>query len=847
MNSTGPRLPPPSDIADPDAVLETFIDWAGATGMSLYPAQEEALIELLSGANVILSTPTGSGKSLVAAGAQYATLAAGGRSVYTAPIKALVSEKFFALCEMFGRDRVGMLTGDAAVNADAPVICCTAEVLANQALREGTLAEVDLIVMDEFHFYAESDRGWAWQVPLVEMPQAQFLLMSATLGDVTFFERDLSRRTGRPTAHVSAGERPVPLFFSYVTTPVHESIAELLETDRAPIYVVHFTQAAALERAQALTSVRVASRAARDEIGRQIAHFRFSAGFGQTLNRLIRHGIGVHHAGMLPRYRRLVERLAQDGLLSVICGTDTLGVGINVPIRTVLLTGLTKFDGQRQRQLSAREFHQIAGRAGRAGFDTAGTVVVQAPEHEVENARLLARAGDDERKKKRIVRKKPEPGRVNWTEATFERLVAADPEPLRSAFRITHSMMLNLIARPGDPVEAVHHLLEDNHDDRPAQRHNVLSAVGIYRALLAAGVVERLDPPEPSGRAMRLTVELQADFALNQPLSPFALACLEVLDRQAPDYSLDVVSIIEATLDDPRQVLLAQRHQARGEAVAQMKADGLEYEERMALLEDITHPRPLADLLEATLAIYRRGHPWVEDYEVSPKTVVRDMYERAMTFAEYIRWYGLARSEGAVLRYLADAYRALRQTVPTSARTEELTDLIEWLGESVRQTDSSLLEEWAALVDPDDGQAGLAGVRPPVADGGPPALTGNLRAFRVLVRNALFRRVELAARGQWQALAELDGPAGWDEDTWAAAVAGYEQMHGELDTGPDARGPHLLIVEEQGRSWFVRQIFNDPDGDHDWGIGARVDLDASDRAGEAVLQIETVGMLELIN
>ncbi len=844
----GGRLRLPEGTSDPDTVFALFTDWASAGGLELYPAQEEALIELLSGANVVLATPTGSGKSLVALGAQYATVAAGGRSVYTAPIKALVSEKFFALCRAFGADRVGMLTGDAAVNPAAPVICCTAEVLANQALREGATADVDLVVMDEFHYYADPDRGWAWQVPLVELPQAQFLLMSATLGDMDFFRRDLTQRTGRPTALVDSGGRPVPLFYSYVTTPVHESIAELVATDRAPVYVVHFTQAAALERAQALTSVPVASRAVRDEIGGRIAGFRFGAGFGHTLNRLVRHGVGVHHAGMLPRYRRLVEQLAQDGLLAVICGTDTLGVGINVPIRTVLLTGLAKFDGQRQRQLSAREFHQIAGRAGRAGFDTAGTVVVQAPEHEVENERLLARAGDDERKRKRIVRRKPTAGQVNWSRATFDRLVAAPPEPLRSTFQVSHSMILNLIARPGDPVDAVHHLLEDNHDERPSQRRNVLRAVAIYRALLAAGVVERLATPEASGRRMRLTVDLQADFALNQPLSPFALASLEVLDPDSPTYALDVVSVIEATLENPRQVLLAQRHLARGEAVAEMKADGLDYEERMAALEEVTYPQPLAELLEATLEVYRRGHPWVNDYEVSPKSVVRDLYERAMSFAEYVRYYGLARSEGAVLRYLADAYKALRQSVPEALRTEELTDLVEWLGETVRQTDSSLLEEWSALVDPKraDALAAAQGSgRRSARDDEPPPVTANPRAFRVLVRNAMFRRVELAARRRWQELAELDGETGWDADAWADTVTDYEEAHGPIPTGPDARGPHLLVVRQDGRTWSVRQIFDDPDGDHDWGISARVDLDASDAAGEAVVAVGAVGLLPL--
>jgi len=464
------QLPP---AADPDSVFDAFADWAERRDLSLYPHQEEALIEIVSGANVIVSSPTGSGKSLVAAGAHFAALAQGVRSFYTAPIKALVSEKFFALCEMFGADSVGMMTGDASVNSTAPIICCTAEILANIALREGERADVGQVVMDEFHFYADPHRGWAWQVPLIELPQAQFVLMSATLGDVSRFERDLSRRTGRPTAVVRSAQRPVPLVFSYVLTPLHETVRELLDTKQAPVYVVHFTRAAAVEQAQALMSVNVCTRAEKDAIAEMIGKFRFTAGFGKTLSRLVRHGIGVHHAGMLPRYRRLVETLTQAGLLKVICGTDTLGVGINVPIRTVLLTALSKYDGTRIRLLQAREFHQIAGRAGRAGFDTVGSVVVQAPEHVVENERALAKAGDDPKKRRRVVRKKPSDGFVSWGPPTFDRLVAAEPEPLQSSFAVSHSMLLNVIAWPGDAFAAMRHLLTDNDEDPAAQRRHI--------------------------------------------------------------------------------------------------------------------------------------------------------------------------------------------------------------------------------------------------------------------------------------------------------------------------------------------------------------------------------------
>jgi superfamily II RNA helicase len=839
---TGPasladRLPP---TPDPDALYDSFAAWAAEGGLELYPHQQEALIEVVSGSNVVLSTPTGSGKSLVATGAHFAALAAGRRTFYTAPIKALVSEKFFALCATFGPERVGMMTGDASVNAGAPIVCATAEVLANIALREGEGADVGQVVMDEFHFYADPERGWAWQVPLLELPHAQFLLMSATLGDVSRFEADLTRRTGRPTAVVASVDRPVPLHYVYATTPLHETISELLDTAEAPVYVVHFTQAAAIERAQALMSVNVCSRAEKDAIAALIGQFRFSAGFGRTLSRLVRHGIGVHHAGMLPRYRRLVERLAQAGLLKVICGTDTLGVGINVPIRTVLFTALAKYDGRRTRLLKAREFHQIAGRAGRAGFDVAGTVVVQAPEHVVENERALAKAGDDPKKRRKVVRKKPPEGSVAWSRATFERLVAAEPEPLASRFRVSHAMLLNVIARPGDAFAHLRHLLEDNHEERPAQRRHIRAAIAAYRALLAAGVVERLDAPDAQGRTVRLTVDLQADFALNQPLSTFALAALELLDPHSPTYALDVLSVLEATLEDPRQVLAAQLSRARGEAVAAMKAEGIEYEERMNRLDEVTWPKPLSELLEVAYETYRRGHPWVADYELSPKSVARDMYERAMTFAEYVGFYGLSRSEGLVLRYLADAYKALRQTVPADARTAEVVDLTEWLGELVRQVDSSLLDEWERLRDP---AAAALPVEHPL-DERPPPVTANTRAFRILVRNALFRRVELAALRRHDQLGELDADDGWDSARWAEALGAYFAEHDTVGTGAAARGPALFQVREEPGRWYVRQVLDDPAGDHDWGISAEVDLAASDEAGTAVVRVTGVGRMD---
>ncbi|WP_184830170.1 DEAD/DEAH box helicase [Jiangella mangrovi] len=828
---------------DPDSLYDAFTTWAGERGFDLYPAQQDALIELVSGSHVILSTPTGSGKSLVAVAAHFAAMADGRRTFYTAPLKALVSEKFFALIEIFGAANVGMMTGDSSVNPSAPIICCTAEILANIALRSGNDADVGQVVMDEFHFYSDPQRGWAWQVPLLELTNAQFLLMSATLGDVAFFEKDLRRRTGRDVAVVTSAQRPVPLTYQYSREPIHDLLTELLSTQRAPVYVVHFTQAAAVERAQALVSVNVASREQRDRIAAEIGGFRFSSGFGKVLSRLVRAGIGVHHAGMLPKYRRLVERLTQAGLLKVVCGTDTLGVGINVPIRTVVFSGLTKYDGVRMRQLSAREFHQIAGRAGRAGYDTLGEVIVQAPEHEIENQRLIAKAGDDPKKLKRVVRKKAPEGFVSWGQASMERLIAAEPEPLTSSFEISNAMVLGIISRPGDAFAHARKLLTDNHEPPSRTRKHVHDAVAIYRALLAADVVERLDPPDAEGRTVRLTVDLQPDFALNQPLSPFALAAFDLLDRESPTHALDLLSVVESTLDDPRQVLSAQQFKARGEAVAAMKAEGIEYDERMELLEDVTHPKPLEELLDAAFTIYRQSHPWVGDYELSPKSVARDLYERAMSFGEYVAFYSLARSEGLVLRYLADAYRAMRQTVPEESRTEEVADLVEWLGELVRQVDSSLLDEWEALRNPallegDDGDSGAVPV-----ENAPRPITENRRAFLVSVRNALFRRVELAARRDWYGLAELDSADDWSAEDWQDELEPYFDEHADIGIGPDARSAKMLIVTEHPDRWEVRQILDDPAGDHDWGFTAVVDLAESNAAGYPVVAVSEAGRL----
>lgn len=821
----------PKSLLD-EAIFDSFLSWTRSKGLALYPAQEEAALGILAGDNVILATPTGSGKSMVAIAAHFIAMARGQRSFYTAPIKALVNEKFFALCDIFGPESVGMMTGDATVNGSAPIICATAEIVANIALRDGTDADIDQVVMDEFHYYSEPGRGWAWQVPLLELPRTQFLLMSATLGDTTFIQKDLSDRTGRTTNLVAGATRPVPLQFSYVYTPVHETIQDLLDTNKAPIYVVHFTQREAIERAQSLTSMTVIDSETKEKIATEIGNFKFTTTFGHTLSKLLRKGIGVHHAGMLPKYRRLVEKLSQTGLLKIICGTDTLGVGINVPIRTVLFTGLAKFDGSKQRILASREFHQIAGRAGRAGYDTVGNVVIEAPEHEIENWRLRQRAGSDPKKLKKLRKKSARDGEVAWGEKTYERLSEAEPENLQSQFRISNSMLLNVIARSGDAYVHLKHLLRTNHDTRDKQNKDILTALELFRGLVAAGIVEKLDSPDSTGRRYVITEDLRRDFALNQPLAPFALAALEILDKESTSYALDVISVFESILEDPRVVLIAQQKQARGEEIAALKAEGVEYTERMNIVEEISWPKPLEEILEPAFDTYCSGHPWAKEFSLSPKSIVRDMIEHGMTFSDLIATYGLSRSEGVVLHYLTDAWKTLSHSVPAEYVSDELEEIIEWLGELVRQVDSSLIDEWANMADPDapisqdtvDQQRAFG-----VED--PNAITANSRAFAVMVRNLMFRMVQLFAAEEEEKLEALTDYLDEQPD-FSEALDVYFDEYSDLDVGPDARGREYFLLKKDGRIWSVRQIIKDPNDDRAFSFAATVDLDASDAADE---------------
>ena len=820
---------------DTDEIYERFFTWVeDVKGVKPWPHQEEAIMDLLAGDHVILNTPTGSGKSLVALGMHFAALCTGRRSYYTAPIKALVSEKFFDLVEVFGRENVGMITGDTHINADAPIICCTAEILANQALREGRHADVGCVAMDEFHYYGDPERGWAWQVPLLTLPDTQFLLMSATLGNVDAIADKLEDMTDTDVDIIADAPRPVPLTYEYTLDPLEKTVELAFGKGETPIYVVHFSQDAALETANALASTGVSSKEQRAAIAEAIKGTKFTTAFGKILQRLLRTGIGIHHAGMLPRYRRLVEQLAQQGLLPVICGTDTLGVGINVPIHSVVLTALTKFDGTKMRKLRAREFHQIAGRAGRMGFDTEGLVIAEAPEFEIENAKALAKAGNDPKKLKKVKRKKAPEGFVTWNENTFDKLIDAAPETLVPHMKITHSMVLNEVEQGGDARYRIDRLIDDS-AQTPEQKERLHArADEIFQTLFDTNVIETEDRDD-GGKDYFMTVDMPDDFALDQPLSPFLLAALELLDPESDTYALDVISMVEATLEDPKQVLRAQERQARDEAMIRMKEDGLDYDERMDRLQEITYPKPLEDMLQAAFDEYRHDVPWANDYWLSPKSVVRDMVETASDFTGYIARYNIARSEGTLLRYLSDAYRALARTVPQEKRDEQLDDIISWLRVVVRSIDSSLVDEWENAGTDTDASEAAANLAAP---GAKQAVVEDRRGLTVLVRNAMFRRVQLMDLDKPDELGALDKDWGYGVHEWEDTLDDYYDEHEYVNIDAKARSGELFILDESKEnsehSWKVRQIIDDSDGDHDWAITGTVDLDTTQSSGEVV-------------
>ena len=834
-------LLPPGE-ASGDELLGRFLDFVASKGLTLYPAQEEAVLELFEGKNVILNTPTGSGKSLVASALHFASLARGRRSVYTCPIKALVNEKWMALCRELGPENVGLSTGDATVNRDAPVLCCTAEILSNIALRQGADAWVDDVVMDEFHWYADRDRGVAWQVPLLTLPRTRFLLMSATLGDVTFFAEDLTRRNGLATTVVKSGVRPVPLEYAYSEIPLAQTLEKLASEGKAPVYVVHFTQKDAADSAQDFTSLNLCTREEKNAVSAAIADFRFTSPYGPTVRKWLKQGIGVHHAGLLPKYRVLVEQLAQQGLLKVICGTDTLGVGINVPIRTVLFSRLCKFDGQKTAVLSARDFHQIAGRAGRKGFDDVGFVVAQAPEHVIENRRLGEKAKDG---KKVVMRKPPEHNFASWDLQTLKRLMAAPPERLTSRFAVSHGMLLNVLSRRGDGCRAMQRLIRDSHEPDRAKRAHFKRAWQLFRALVERGIVEFV-PRTEEGATLRVNVDLQDDFSMDQALSLYLLETIPLLDAESETHALDLLTLVESIVENPELVLRRQLDKLKGEAVAKMKAEGLDYDQRMEELEKLEYPKPLRDFVYDTFNMFANRHPWVGEENIRPKSVAREMFEGFRSFSDYVQEYDLERAEGLLLRHLNSVYKVLGQTVPDGAKTDTLREMELYLREMLRGVDSSLLDEWEKMRDPSYRPPGSGGaeLRPPRPEE-PADVTRDTKAFTAAIRTRLFALLRAWSIGNDEAaLALIDSPADGDGQDWSqerlkAAREVYRAEHAGPRLDPEARNlRHTHVQPSEDRElWRVQQMLIDAEGLNDWVLELEADLAASRALGEPVLKL----------
>ncbi len=820
------------DEASRDEILNMFLEHVSELNLSLYPAQEEAVLSLLDWKHVVLNTPTGSGKSLVARALHFQAMAENRKSYYTCPIKALVNEKFFDLCDTFGPQNVGLMTGDASVNTDAPIICCTAEILANRALRDEKL-DIDYVVADEFHFYGDKERGWAWQLPLITMKETVFLLMSATLGDTTHIVEKLSKFTDRETVVVSSGSRPVPLKFEYRDTPIHETVENLVAADEAPVYLVNFTQRGCAEQAQALTSLKVCSKEVKQAIQQELSCMRFDTPYGKDVRRFLSAGIGIHHAGLLPKYRMLVEKLSQAGLLKVICGTDSLGVGVNIPIRSVVFRSLSKWDGDETRILSARQFHQIAGRAGRKGFDDHGLVVVLAPEHVIENKRIDAKIAANPNLKKKLHRAKPpEKGFVPWDESTFNKLVNSLPEPLVPRLSVNHGILVNVLTSlsdaPGGGYKRLMDIIKRSHLLPVEQKAERKRASELFRSLRRAGIAEVVPNPNGFGAVMKVKENLQLNFSLNQTLSLYLVETLDSLDPEAETYSLDIMSLVESVLENPDVILYRQIDRLKDELMAKMKAEGSSYEERMEALEKVEHPKPLRDFIYETFNVFATYHPWVKGENIKPKTVARDIYEKCMSFSDYVSDLGVARSEGVLLRYLSQAYKAASQSVPKSYWTIEFEDILTFILTVIERTDTSLLDEWEKMMSGD--RDFVPHVRPEVETDKPRTidLSKDFKKLSARVRGELYMlQRSLSSRNYEQAETEVfqDPSDPWTKERFAQAMEPYFEQYRTIDLSPKTRTTDRTFIKETKARFFeVVQKIADPNGDDEFAIFGYIDF-----------------------
>jgi superfamily II RNA helicase len=836
---------PSGGTRDTGEILDRFVEWLADAGFEPYPHQEEAFIELMAGRHVVLNTPTGSGKSLVAIALHFKALCEGARSFYTCPIKALASQKFFEFCDLFGAERVGMLTGDASINHDAPLICCTTEVLANMALREGARTPIGYVVLDEFHYFGDRERGVAWQIPLLLLTRATFLLMSATLGNTAVIEERLRALSGREVACVYSEARPVPLDFEYRETPLHETIETLLDRDQAPIYVVNFTQRQCAEQAQGLTSARITTREERGELDAALVGFKFDSPYGKDMKRFLRHGIGLHHAGLLPKYRLLVEQLAQRSLLKVICGTDTLGVGVNIPIRTVLFSQLFKFDGEKLGILSVREFKQIAGRAGRKGFDERGSVVCQAPEHAIENKRAAERASAAGKKRKAVKKKRmPTQNFVPWSRDTFQRLIHQPPETLVSRFDIDHGIIVNVLQRderlPASDrgYRGVIELIDRSYESAASKARLRRHSARLFRSLRRAEIVRIVKGRDGRPQA-RVAEDLQFDFSLHHTLSPFLVDAVAVLDPESSSYTAEMLTLVESILEDPRAILYAQTRKRKTELMAQLKAQRVPYEERLAKLERVSYPKPDADFIYSAFRLFVEKHPWFSEESIRIKSIAREMFEDLRGFDDYTREYAIARSEGLLLRYLNQVLSTLVKTIPEAAKTDEVYDAIAYFRTLIKRVDSSLMDAWEILSDP----------TLKIEDANAEAQRFDLAAKPTLLaaraRAELHALVHALSRGDFEAAeacVHQDAEDPWDALRFKQVLAPYFEEYAEILFTPDARNSRRTLIQSTGpRRWNVSQVLVDPHGDDLWAIQGTIDLSKQRDPEDPIVRIRRIG------
>ncbi|WP_018969391.1 DEAD/DEAH box helicase [Rubritalea marina] len=842
------QLTKPAGHIDQESSLQQFLEAVTAAGLDLYDHQEEAILEIFENHNVILNTPTGSGKSLVALAHHYKSFCAGRISYYTVPIKALANEKFLSLCKTFGPEHVGMVTGDATVNPSAPIICCTAEILANIALRDGSSAKVDDVIIDEFHYYSDEERGIAWQVPLLTLPQARFTLMSATIGDNEFFVDCLSKLTGAVTTLVQSDQRPVPLEFDYSEIPLSEKVSELVENDKAPVYLVHFSQRAAAESSQNLLSQNFCSKEEKHAIAEQLRDANFRSPYGKEISKLLRHGIGIHHAGLLPKYRILVEKLTQQGLLKVICGTDTLGVGVNVPIRSVLFTQLCKFDGSGVKILTVRDFKQIAGRAGRRGYDDRGYVVAQAPEHIIENIRLEAKAAASTKKKKVVKKKAPEHGYVAWNEDTFYKLENSAPEPLKSSFRLRHNFILNVLSRRHeDGCASLQAILENCHENDSSKQKLREQARKMFIALVRGGVLTIIPPSERAVSAaapkVQLHIDLQDDFTMNQALGLYLLETVPDLDREHPEYALQVISLIEAILEDPAAILKAQISKAKGKLIAQLRDEGVSYEERMERLEDVTYPQPGKGFIYDTYNQFREKHPWVRSEGIRPKSIAREMFEEYLDFEDYIKDYKLERSEAILLRHLSEVYKVLAQTVPPNLKNDTLLEAEQYLKEHVNNIDSSLIDEWELMQNPNFLEEKAAKAKETAEK----PLSQQKRKLDKLLRQKILQALKFLAYDEIDSFLQQFAPKDQNDQAWNferidPIIDTYFQNHHSMRLDPEARNSKNTIIKisDDQQFWQINQVISDPDELNDWSINCLLDIHTTNKLGEPYFILQSI-------